>query len=185
MSYDIVIGRGEDENKELGNKGLIFLGKQYVKMGQFSSLSNKIMLDINTSHVILISGKRGSGKCLDGDTLITLSDGSVKPIKDIENNRNNILCLDSKLKITQSEKNEFYKRSVDRMIKLKLRSGKEIKLTPEHPLLTLKGWIPIEDLNLGSRIATPRKTDSFGNENLVNYKIKLLAYFITEGHNRE
>src|SRR3989344_2451053 len=62
MSYDIVIGRGEDENKELGNKGLIFLGKQYVKMGQFSSLSNRIMLDVNTSHVILISGKRGSGK---------------------------------------------------------------------------------------------------------------------------
>ena len=62
MSYDTIIGRGEDENKELGNKGLIFLGKQYVKMGQFSSLSNRIMLDVNTSHVILISGKRGSGK---------------------------------------------------------------------------------------------------------------------------
>jgi len=62
MSYDIIIGRDEDQIKELENKGLIFLGKQYVKMGQFSSLSNKIMLDVNTSHIILISGKRGSGK---------------------------------------------------------------------------------------------------------------------------
>jgi hypothetical protein len=59
MSYDIIIGRGEDQLKELGNKGLIFFGKQYVKMGQFSSLSNKIMLDVNTSHILLICGKRG------------------------------------------------------------------------------------------------------------------------------
>ena len=62
MAYDIIIGRGEDQIKELGNKGLIFFGKQYVKMGQFSSLSNRIMLDVSTSHVILVSGKRGSGK---------------------------------------------------------------------------------------------------------------------------
>src|SRR3989344_4905031 len=62
MTYDVIIGRDENQLKELGNKGLIFLGKQYVKMGQFSSLSNKIMLDVATSHVILISGKRGSGK---------------------------------------------------------------------------------------------------------------------------
>lgn len=62
MAYDIIIGRGEDQLKELGNKGLIFLGKQYIKMGQFSSLSNKIMLDVNTSHTILVCGKKGSGK---------------------------------------------------------------------------------------------------------------------------
>src|SRR3989344_4624245 len=62
MTYDIIIGRDENQLKELGDKGLIFLGKQYVKMGQFSSLSNRIMLDVNTSHIILTTGKRGSGK---------------------------------------------------------------------------------------------------------------------------
>ena len=62
MNYDIIIGRDENQLKELGDKGLIFLGKQYVKMGQFSSLSNRIMLDVNTSHIILTTGKRGSGK---------------------------------------------------------------------------------------------------------------------------
>ena len=55
MNYDIIIGRDENQLKELGDKGLIFLGKQYVKMGQFSSLSNRIMLDVSTSHIILIS----------------------------------------------------------------------------------------------------------------------------------
>jgi len=62
MDYDIIIGRDDSQLRELGDKGLIFLGRQYVKMGQFSSLSNRIMLDVATSHIILISGKKGSGK---------------------------------------------------------------------------------------------------------------------------
>ncbi len=62
MAYDIVVGRGESDKKALGNKGLIFLGKGYVKMGQYNSLSNNLYLDVARSHVILIAGKRGSGK---------------------------------------------------------------------------------------------------------------------------
>ncbi len=62
MVYDIIIGRNESDKKAFGNKGLVYLGKGYVKMGQYTSLSNKIFMDIVRSHVILISGKRGSGK---------------------------------------------------------------------------------------------------------------------------
>lgn len=62
MKYDIIIGRGESEKKKLGNKGLIFLGKSYVQMGQTTSLSNNVYLDVATSHTILVCGKKGSGK---------------------------------------------------------------------------------------------------------------------------
>ncbi len=62
MPYDIILGRNESDKKELGNKGLIFLGKGYVKMGQYTSLSNKIFMDVARSHVVLVAGKRGSGK---------------------------------------------------------------------------------------------------------------------------
>lgn len=62
MSYDIIIGRDESDKKRFGDKGLIYIGKQYVKMGQLTSLSNRILMDIARSHVVLIAGKRGSGK---------------------------------------------------------------------------------------------------------------------------
>jgi len=62
MPYDIIIGRDEADKKRFGKKGLIFLGKGYVKMGQYTSLSNPIYMDIARSHVVLVSGKRGSGK---------------------------------------------------------------------------------------------------------------------------
>jgi len=62
MPYDIIVGRDEADKKRFGEKGLIFLGKGYVKMGQYTSLSNPIYMDVARSHVVLVSGKRGSGK---------------------------------------------------------------------------------------------------------------------------
>ncbi len=60
--YEIVVGRTESDRKKLGLLGTIFIGKLFVKMGQTTSISNKVYLDVARSHVILVSGKRGSGK---------------------------------------------------------------------------------------------------------------------------
>lgn len=62
MSFDVIIGRNESDKKLFGNKGLAFIGKSYVTMGNYTSLSNRIFLDVARNHVIMISGKRGSGK---------------------------------------------------------------------------------------------------------------------------
>lgn len=62
MGYDIIVGRNEEDKKSLGKRGLIKIGRGYVKMGQYNSLSNDIYMDVSRSHVVLIAGKRGSGK---------------------------------------------------------------------------------------------------------------------------
>ena len=62
MPYDIIIGRDKSDAKKFGNRGLVYVGKGYVKMGSYTSLSNRIWLDVARNHVILICGKRGSGK---------------------------------------------------------------------------------------------------------------------------
>ena len=62
MPYDIVIGRDDSDKKKFKERGLIYLGKGYVKMGNYTSLSNLIWMDVARSHVVLIAGKRGSGK---------------------------------------------------------------------------------------------------------------------------
>ncbi len=62
MGYDIIIGRDKADKKSFGDKGLVYLGKGYVNMGNYTSLSNRILLDVVRSHVILVAGKRGGGK---------------------------------------------------------------------------------------------------------------------------
>ncbi len=60
--YDIIIGRNQEDRAKFGDNGMVFLGKHYVKMGQTTSLSNKVFLDVIRSHVLFICGKRGGGK---------------------------------------------------------------------------------------------------------------------------
>ncbi|MFC1741048.1 ATP-binding protein [Nanoarchaeota archaeon] len=62
MARDIVVGRLKADREKLGMKGTILLGKQYVKMGRITSLSNPIYMDVAGAHVVFICGKRGGGK---------------------------------------------------------------------------------------------------------------------------
>jgi len=62
MPFDVVVGRNESDKKDFGGRGLAFIGKSFVTMGNYTSLSNPIFMDVARSHVVLISGKRGSGK---------------------------------------------------------------------------------------------------------------------------
>lgn len=60
--YEIIIGRNEEDRKKYGIEGTVLIGRHYVKMGQTTSLSNDILIDIARSHVVFVVGKRGTGK---------------------------------------------------------------------------------------------------------------------------
>jgi hypothetical protein len=62
MVYEIVLGREEKDKDKWGTAGSILLGKQYVKMGPVTTLSQPVYLDLNKAHVLFVCGKRGSGK---------------------------------------------------------------------------------------------------------------------------
>lgn len=59
---DIIIGRSSADREKYGSKGVVYVGKHYIKMGRTHSLSNKVFLDVNKSHVVFVCGKRGGGK---------------------------------------------------------------------------------------------------------------------------
>lgn len=184
MAFDVIVGRNESDKKDFGDRGLAYLGKSYVKMGNYTSLSNPIYMDIVRTHVVLIAGKRGGGKCLCGESLVSLEDGTNIKIKDLNEDSRKIISLNNDLKLESAPKSDFFSRKVDSLLKIKLKSGKEIKLTPEHPLLTIKGWVPAKELGIGKRIATPRKVPFFGNKEMPIHEVKLLSYLIAEGHTK-
>ena len=176
---DIIIGRSESDKKKLGDKATVLLGKHYIRMGMTSSLSNKVFIDVAGSHVVFICGKRGGGKCVVGDTQIVLGDGSLKKISKLNNDDHNILSLNSDLKMSFQEKESFFEREVDSILRLTLRTGKQISCTPEHPLLTFFGWEEAVDLNVGTKIATPLKLPVFGEFDVEERKVKETAYEIS------
>lgn len=60
--YDIILGRDAADAAGFEGQGLLFLGRLYVTMGNTTSLSSNVYLDVARSHVILVTGKRGYGK---------------------------------------------------------------------------------------------------------------------------
>jgi hypothetical protein len=60
--HEINIGRSSEDLKKYGTKCAGFIGKNIVGEGEEAHLANKIVLDLLRPHVILITGKRGSGK---------------------------------------------------------------------------------------------------------------------------
>ena len=84
----IILGRNETDLKKLGEEGTIPLGKHYITMEREKSLANEIRLDVNKPHVILVSGKRGSGKSY---TLGVIAEGFANLKQDIKKNATTII----------------------------------------------------------------------------------------------
>lgn len=81
---DIVVGRTESDFKKYGTEGTVFIGKQYIKMGDTVSLANKVLLDVIRPHVILVCGKRGEGKSY---TMAQIAEGVISMLpRDISQN---------------------------------------------------------------------------------------------------
>src|SRR3989344_8546361 len=173
MPYDILLGRNESDKKEFGNRGIIYIGRGFVKMGQYTSLSNKIFLDVARTHIILVAGKRG---CLTENTLV-FTDKGYKQIKDFDEKKDKVFSFNKETKTFELENAELLKYPIENedLFKIKFENGKELNLTKEHPLLVANGnklltllWREAKDLNEGDKILSIGK--SF--EDLVPLEIK-------------
>ncbi|MFC1753164.1 ATP-binding protein [Thermoproteota archaeon] len=86
--YDVVIGRTERDKGRFGKRGTILIGRQYVKMGRVTSLSNNVYIDVSTSHIFFICGKRGAGKSY---TMGVIAEGLATLETDVAQNLSFIL----------------------------------------------------------------------------------------------
>ncbi len=91
MVFDVIIGRSKKDVGKYGKEGTILVGKQYVQMGQTTSLSNPVYMDVASAHVVFIVGKRGSGKSY---TLGAIAEGLADLPGDIKQNLS-IILLDT------------------------------------------------------------------------------------------
>ncbi|MDN5367207.1 MAG: hypothetical protein PWQ11_618 [Candidatus Diapherotrites archaeon] len=58
----VIVGRKPSVVQEFGTRGTGFLGRVVLSKGESPVLGRKVLIDLATSHVILVLGKRGYGK---------------------------------------------------------------------------------------------------------------------------
>jgi DNA helicase HerA-like ATPase len=69
-AYPTVVGRERKDLEKFGNIAAGYIGKHIVGKGEDAHLTTKVYLDFLKIHVILICGKRGSGKSYSASVLL-------------------------------------------------------------------------------------------------------------------
>jgi hypothetical protein len=65
MAYETVVGRNRSDLEKYGNAAAGFIGRHIVGEGEDMHLTTKVLLDFLRPHMVLITGKRGTGKSYD------------------------------------------------------------------------------------------------------------------------
>ncbi|WP_297469332.1 LAGLIDADG family homing endonuclease [Thermococcus sp.] len=108
---------------------------------------------------ILIAGAPGEGKCLPPETPVLLEDGSFVYIKDVKPGMKVVTVAHERLESQPVLR--VHKRSEKFMVRIKTSTGREITLSLNHPVLTIKDgfvvWNDAGKLAEGSVIAVPRR----------------------------
>ena len=69
------------------------------------------------------------------------------------------------------------------VIGIKFRSGTAIRVTPDHKVLTDRGWALAGDLKQGDQVARPRRVGSFGpDQPIPREHARLLGYLVGDGY---
>ncbi|MCD6367772.1 MAG: ATP-binding protein [Candidatus Aenigmarchaeota archaeon] len=88
---DIVVGRNLPDLKKYRTEGTIYLGRHIVGKGENAHLTNPVRMDVSRPHVMIICGKRGSGKSFSGGVI---AEEILKLPDEIKNNIS-VLMIDT------------------------------------------------------------------------------------------
>jgi replicative DNA helicase len=133
----------------------------------------------------LLADLRESG-CLTAGTRILRADtGCEVTLGELMTSRERnipVWSLDERLRLVPRIMTHAFPSGVREVFRVKLRSGREVEATANHPLLTYDGWRSLGELTKGSRVAVPRRVpDPINPREMPDPEVILLAHMIGDG----
>ncbi|MGI8541957.1 MAG: replicative DNA helicase [Aridibacter sp.] len=137
---------------------------------------------LQPSDLIIIAARPSMGKCLEENSEILLTDGSVSTIKEIYAKKEaKLLTLGEDYKFSTTAAVDFIDDGIKPVFRVETRLGRMVETTITHPFLTIEGWKKLEQIEIGEKIAVPRILNTFGNKKWRNCEVKILGYLLGDG----
>lgn len=118
------------------------------------------------------------GKCIAAGEPVLGSDGSYAPIESFSGCTQ---AMDEKSFKFRRRKAKLKPNGKKPTVKVITRTGRSVRLTGNHPLLTPNGWVHAEKLNVGDKIASPHTLPVFGTKFMSKHEARLLGFMIADG----
>ena len=152
----------------------------YVSANTFSPLAWQVEPWKDTAPIMLLSSGSGTGKCQVGDTKVTMSDGSVKNLVDVVVG-DEVLSFNDKGYLRAGKVLATEYAGKKEVIKIRTKSGKILKLSPEHPLKVGTRYKKASDIEVGDFLHSARQT-GFGTGYKEWEEAIMVAYIAAAGH---
>ncbi len=132
----------------------------------------------------MVSDLRESG-CLTASTRVSRADtGGESTLGELlaSGEQPLVWSLDDRMRVVARPMTRVFPSGRKEVFRLRLASGRQVEATGSHPFMTIDGWIPLEKLSVGDRLATPRiAPEPFETQRLPDAEVILLAHMIGDG----
>jgi replicative DNA helicase len=133
----------------------------------------------------ILSDLRESG-CLAGDTRVYLpGEGAYRPIRELVGRSGfEVLALDTETwRLEPRRVTSAFSTGRKPVFRLTTHLGRSIRATSNHRFLAFEGWRRLDELEVGTRLALPRRLDvwSDGARTMSDPELALLGHLIGDG----
>ncbi len=150
---------------------------------------DELLSGLQPSTLNIVGARPAMGKCVAWDTaMVDPSSGEIRTAQEwyergVAGDTVGCLTLADDGHIRVGQFVGFYADGDKQLFRVTTRSGRSIRLTAAHPLLTGDGWKPLEAISVGAAIAVPACVPVFGALTATSAEIdRLVQAAFTDAH---
>ncbi|MGE5136680.1 MAG: replicative DNA helicase [Gemmatimonadota bacterium] len=133
----------------------------------------------------MLSDLRESGCLTAGTRILRADSGAEVSLGDLLASGERdipVWSLDERLRLVPRTMTHAFPSGVKEVFRVRLKSGREIGATGNHPFLTYGGWSPLQEIPIGSRVAVPRHVPPpMQLQEMPEAEVIMLAHLIGDG----